>query len=296
LELITHTFKLQEFIKLARPHQYLKNLFIFLPLFFSLEITNLSLFLNTLEAFIAFSLTASAIYILNDYNDIEEDRQHARKKYRPLAAGTITPTEAIQGMILLLTLGSTLMGLINLNALIILLSYVILNVAYTFYLKHIAIIDVTVIALGFVLRLFVGAAVTGVMLSPWIIIMTFLLALFLALAKRRDDILIYLETGKTMRKVIHGYNLKFLDLTIGVVATIVIVAYIMYITSVRPTVGENTEYLYLTVLFVILGILKYLQISLVLQESGSPTKIILRSRFIQLIIFLWILTFGLVLY
>jgi len=296
LEQITHTFKLQEFIKLARPHQYLKNLFIFLPLFFSLQITNLSLLLNTLEAFIAFSLTASAIYILNDYNDIEEDKQHTRKKYRPLAAGTITPPEAIQGMILLLSLGTVLMSLINLNALFILLTYVILNLAYTFYLKHIAIIDVTVIALGFVLRLFVGAAVTGVILSPWIIIMTFLLALFLALAKRRDDILIYLATGKTMRKVIHGYNLKFLDVSIGILATIVIVAYIMYITSVKSVIGGNTEYLYLTVLFVILGILKYLQISLVLQESGSPTKIILRSRFIQLILVLWVLAFGLALY
>ena len=296
LEKAIHTtYNLKGIIQLSRPHQYLKNFFIFLPIFFSMNITNMHLLINTIIAFIAFSLTASAIYILNDLNDIEEDKQHPKKKYRPLAAGTIQVHEALKAMILLFSIGMILMGILNLHALFILFFYVVLNIAYTFYLKNIAIIDVVIIAIGFVLRLFVGAFVTGIMLSSWIVIMTFLLALFMALAKRRDDIIIYEKTGQKMRKVIHGYNIKFLDLAMGVMATIVIVSYIMYISSVQH-ISAHTEYLYLTAFFVIIGILKYLQISLVLQDSGSPTKIVLKNRFIQLTLISWILTFTWILY
>jgi 4-hydroxybenzoate polyprenyltransferase len=279
-----------------RPHQYIKNIFIFLPLFFAMQITNTELLLNDIIAFIAFSLTASAIYTLNDYHDIEEDREHPKKKYRPLAAGTITKTQAKAIMISLAVAGFLLMAYTSLNATAILAAYVLMNIAYSFAIKHIAILDVVIIAIGFVLRLFIGSAVTGVPLSMWIVIMTFLLALFMALAKRRDDVLIYLDTGKKMRKVIDGYSLQFLDTAMSIMASVVIVAYIIYTTTAEVVERVDSQYLYLTSIFVILGILRYLQIAFVYQDSGSPTRIMLNDKFIQLTIMAWIISFSWILY
>ena len=251
---------------------------------------------NAYIAFMAFSLSASAIYTLNDYHDIQEDKQHPKKKNRPLASGAISKPQATVIMIILASAGFSLMATLSLNAVMILASYVVINIAYSFYLKHIAILDVTIIAIGFVLRLFVGSAVTGIQLSMWIVIMTFLLALFIALAKRRDDVLIFLETGKKMRKVIDGYNLQFLDTAMAIMAAVVIVAYTIYTTSVEVTERFHSQYLYLTALFVILGIMRYLQIAFVHLDSGSPTKIVFKDRFMQAIIFSWIISFTWILY
>ena len=279
-----------------RPHQYIKNLFIFLPLFFALKITETDLLLNAIIAFIAFSLTASAIYILNDYRDIEEDREHPKKRFRPLASGDIGKSQTIVIMVVLAAAGFGLMSTLSLPAVGILATYVVMNIAYSFYLKHIAILDVIIIAIGFVLRLFIGSAVTGIALSHWIVIMTFLLALFMALAKRRDDVLIYLESGKKMRKVIDGYNLQLLDTAMAIMASVVIVAYTIYTTSSEVIKHFHTQYLYLTALFVILGIMRYLQIAFVHLDSGSPTKIVLKDRFMQLTILAWIVSFAGILY
>tara|TARA_B100000795_G_scaffold211967_1_gene165634 strand:- start:6132 stop:7034 length:903 start_codon:yes stop_codon:yes gene_type:complete len=288
--------KLSALFKLMRPHQYIKNLFIFLPLFFAMRITDTELLLNSFLAFIAFSLTASAIYTLNDYHDIEEDREHPKKKNRPLASGAISKAQAIIIMIVLAIAGFSLMTYISLNAVAILAAYVLMNIAYSLYFKHVAILDVIIIATGFVLRLFIGSAVTGIQLSMWIVIMTFLLALFMALAKRRDDVLIYLETGKKMRKVIDGYNLQFLDAAMAIMASVVIVAYTIYTTSTEVVERFHSQYLYLTALFVILGIMRYLQIAFVHLDSGSPTRIILNDRFMQLTIAAWIISFSWILY
>ena len=287
---------LSSIIKLMRPHQYIKNFFIFLPLFFALKITDTTLLTHTIIAFIAFSLGASAIYTFNDYHDMEEDKLHPKKKYRPLALGEISKKEAIIIMTVLSTISFIIMTMLSLNALGIMAVYVFMNIAYSFYFKHIAIIDVSIIAIGFALRLFVGSAVTGIHLSMWIVIMTFLLALFLALAKRRDDVLIYLDTGKKMRKVIDGYNLQFLDTAMAIMASIVIVAYTIYTTSSEVVARVHSEYLYLTALFVIIGIMRYLQISFVFKDSGSPTKIVLKDRFIQLVLIGWVLSFVWILY
>ena len=284
--------KISSIIKLMRPHQYIKNLFIFLPLFFALKITDTDLLFNAVIAFIAFSLTASAIYTLNDYHDIEEDKQHPKKKFRPLASGVISKSQAIIIMSVLFVAGFALMSVLSLKAAGILLAYVVMNIAYSYYLKHVAILDVVIIAIGFALRLFIGSAVTGIPLSMWIVLMTFLLALFMALAKRRDDMLIYLDTGKKMRKVIDGYNLQFLDTAMSIMASVVIVAYVIYTSSTEVIARVNSEYLYLTGIFVILGVMRYLQVALVLKDSGSPTKIVLKDRFMQLTLIGWVLTFA----
>lgn len=283
-------------IQLMRPHQYVKNLFIFLPLFFSSKITETDLLGNAFIAFMAFSISASAIYTLNDYHDIDEDRMHPRKKHRPIASGAISKPRALIIMLLLFLAGFALITPLSVTAAVILAAYVIMNIAYTFYLKHIAILDVTSIAIGFVLRLWVGAAVVDIHLSMWIVVMTFLLALFMALAKRRDDVLIYLDTGEKMRKVIGGYNLQFLDGAMMIMASVVIVAYTTYTTSPEVVERVQNEYLYLTALFVILGILRYLQIAFVEKDSGSPTRIVLTDHFMQLTLLAWIVAFAWILY
>lgn len=288
--------KILQLIKLMRPHQYIKNLFIFLPLFFALQITNIELLKSAFIAFVAFSLVASAVYTLNDFHDIQEDKQHPKKKNRPLASGAISKSQAIVIMLSLFTFGFALMSTLSLQAVVVLAAYVVMNIAYSFHLKHIAILDVTIIALGFVLRLFIGSVVTNINLSMWIIVMTFLLALFMALAKRRDDVLIYLGTGKKMRKVIDGYSLQFLDTAMAIMASVVIVAYTIYTTSAEVVARVNNEYLYVTVLFVILGIMRYLQIAFVFEDSGSPTKIVLKDHFMQLTLIGWLLCFIWILY
>lgn len=288
--------RLSSIIKLMRPHQYIKNCFIFLPLFFAAQITDTALLLNAVVAFLAFSLTASAIYVLNDYHDVEDDRRHPEKKNRPLATGVITKAQALIIMVLLFVAGTALMASVSFTAMAILLAYVTMNIAYSFHLKHVAILDVTIIAIGFVLRIFVGSAVTDIPLSMWIVIMTFLLALFMALAKRRDDVLIYLDTGKKVRQAIDGYNLQFLDTAMAIMASVVIVAYTIYTTSTEVIARVQSEHLYLTALFVIVGVMRYLQIAFVEKDSGSPTRIILKDRFMQITLIGWIATFAWVLY
>lgn len=288
--------KLKELIKLMRPHHYIKNIFIFIPLFFALKITDTALLLNSFIAFISFSLAASSVYILNDYFDIEADREHPKKRFRPLASGDVSRHEAIVMMSILFFISVALICSVSWGAVTILIFYVVMNIAYSLHLKHIAILDVTIIAIGFVLRLFMGAVVTDITLSHWIVMVTFMLALFMGLAKRRDDVLIYQNTGKKMRKVIDGYNLQFLDTAMTIMASVVILSYIMYTTSADVMERMGSHYLYLTAIFVIMGVMRYLQITFVYLNSGSPTKIVLEDRFIQMTLISWVVSFTWILY
>ncbi|MFA5233747.1 MAG: UbiA prenyltransferase family protein [Sulfurimonas sp.] len=284
---------MKEVLKLFRVHQYIKNLFIFMPLLFSFSYTNLDDNLNTLIAFILFCLLASSIYIFNDLMDVNEDRAHPKKKFRPLASEKVS-TNSAKALISLLSISSLSISLIiSVELFAVMLIYFLLNISYSLKLKHIAILDIFIIATGFVLRLFAGSAVTGISLSMWIILMTFLLAIFLALAKRRDDVLLSLE-GQETRKNIDGYNLEFVNAAMVLMAGVVIVSYIQYTISPEVIDRLDTEYLYITSFFVILGIFRYMQITFVEQDSGSPTKVVIRDRFLKVTIFLWLLTFILV--
>ncbi|HHG86179.1 MAG TPA: prenyltransferase, partial [Bacteroidetes bacterium] len=237
-------------------------------------------------------LVASAIYILNDYFDIEEDRKHPSKKSRPLASGAISVRNGLMLMALLLLLGGTGMYFISKEALLLTGIYVGNNLLYSFRLKHIAILDVTMIAVGFVLRLFIGSAAGegSLPLSMWIILVTYLLALFLALAKRRDDVLLR-AAGKKVRKSIDGYNLEFINGAMMIMASLTVVGYISYCTSEEVISRLGTEKLYFTVGFVVLGILRYMQITFVEEKSGSPTKVLMKDIFLQLTLAGWLITF-----
>ena len=289
--------KLKAVIKLMRVHQWAKNLFIFLPAFFSLKITQLPILAESIWAFIGFSLLASGIYVFNDLRDIEVDRAHPKKRRRPLASGLINKKEAGLMISLLFTAGVAVMYFMTpgIAPVGLCICYVIMNILYSIRLKHMAIVDILIISTGFVLRIIVGGAVTDTPLSQWIVLMTFLLALFLALAKRRDDILIFMRTGSQTRTTMYGYNLEFINAAFTIMAAVVIVCYIMYTTSpeIVQRAGHN---LYFTTFFVIVGIIRYLQITLVYNKGDNPTTILLHDRFIQIALLGWIVTFVLILY
>lgn len=295
--LLTAGSVMRELFLLLRPRQWTKNLFIFLPLFFALQFHNILMLVKVCLAFVLFCMLASGIYIFNDYYDREEDRRHPKKKYRPLAAGTVKVTYAITVCILL-----TMIGLIgawwSLNTSMFYLSlfYLLLNYSYTIKLKHIPLLDIFIIALGFVIRIFVGGVVTGVKIFPWIIVMTFLLSLFLALGKRRDDVLLSASNDQKMRRSVDGYTLTFIDNCMVAMAAITIVSYIMYTMSHEIITKFKTDYLYLTTIFVIFGVMRYLQITIVEQRSADPAEILVKDSFIKITILGWIILFGVLIY
>ncbi|MCG9910476.1 MAG: decaprenyl-phosphate phosphoribosyltransferase [Flavobacteriales bacterium] len=284
------------FFRLMRVHQWVKNLFLLLPLFFAGKLFEYDLLLNVFWGFLCFSMAASAVYILNDYKDIESDRNHPSKKNRPLASGAVKPSTAIILGILLLVLAFSGAWFLSLRFLVILAAYFVMNVAYTFGLKHIAVLDTTIIATGFVLRVMAGGAVADIPVSQWIVLMTFLLALLLGFAKRRDDVLIYMDSGKKMRKSVDGYNLEFINLSMVMMAGVVIVSYIMYVLSDEVAERWDAHNLYITAFPVILGVLRYLQLTFVRGKTGNPTKILLKDRVIQVVIISWVALFYLIIY
>ena len=294
---------LKNIFLLLRPHQWLKNGFVFLPLFFDKRLLDLEYLIPCLIAFVAFSFAASGIYCFNDIYDASSDRMHPSKCKRPIASGKLSKGlgYVIMSCCFLMSMLLVAFGFFpvengRLFLFEIILFYIILNVGYCTFLKQKAIIDVFTIAVGFVLRILAGGGAAGVFLSHWIILMTFLLALFLALAKRRDDVVIYEKTGVKARKNICGYNIAFMNTAISIIASITMVSYIMY--SVSPDVMErfHSSNVYLTSFFVLAGIIRYLQIAIVYIKSGSPTKILMKDKFIQLCICGWLLSFAVILY
>lgn len=291
---------LKSIILLLRPQQWLKNGFIFLPVFFDHKLTELNYLLPAIIAFFAYSFAASGIYCLNDLIDVEADRKHPKKCKRPIASGKISKTMAAMLVALCLIASVATAFFIEGDArykvMTIIGIYFIMNIAYCLKLKQKAVVDVFIIAVGFVLRIFVGGCATGIVLSQWIVLMTFLLALFLAFAKRRDDVVIYEDTGVLARKNVNRYNLPFMNQVIGVVSSITMVCYIMYTVDPEVMSRMGSRYVYLTSVFVLAGIIRYLQLTIVDVKSGSPTKVLMHDRFVQYCIAGWILSFILIIY
>jgi decaprenyl-phosphate phosphoribosyltransferase len=281
--------------RLIRLEHWVKNLFLFIPAFFAARLFEGDTFWRAVLGFLSFSLVASAVYILNDLVDAPDDRNHPRKRLRPIASGVIRPATAIIILAGFLIVGFGISLLLGLKVLLIIACYFLINVAYSFYLKHIAIIDVSLIGLGFLLRIFAGGAVTGVAVSNWLIVLTFILALILGLAKRRGEYVIA-TGGHTFRKALEGYNLPFLDVSITVCSTVAIVAYLMYCFSPEVTSRIGSDRIFFTAVFVVLGILRYLQLTLVFNRTESPTRALLNDLFLQLVLLAWIGSFAYLLY
>ena len=293
--------QMKNYLKLLRVEQWVKNLFVFAPLFFSGKITNVDLFTKSIFAFFVFSFAASIIYIINDYSDIESDKKHPEKRNRPLASGAISKKSAkiiLVGLIVLdialIFAGQYFFGKNLWKFSIIILAYFLMNIAYTFKLKHVAIIDVTIIATGFVLRVLAGGYITGIFISQWAILLTFILALVLAIGKRRGELINAQVSGKT-RKALDGYNVQFADIALSISCTLAIVCYLMFTLSPEVQQRFHSRVFY-TVIFVVFAFLRYLQQTLVYNRTESPTKIVYRDRYIQITLLLWIITFLLQIY
>lgn len=287
--------------KLIRPQQWLKNVFVMIPMFFGGSLLDPADISASLLTFLAFSFTASSIYCFNDINDVEADRRHPVKCKRPLASGAISIGAAWGLMVLMALLAAVTTAFIGdhthaLKVGVILVLYYIMNICYCAKLKQYAIVDVCVIAFGFVLRVLSGGYATDIVPSKWLVLMTFLLTLFLSFAKRRDDVLRMNETGEPPRKNTIRYNLTFINQAITVSAAVTLVCYIMYTVSPEVTTRLNSDMLYLTSVFVLLGLLRYMQITVVDKKSGDPTKMMLHDRFTQIVVVLWALTFLVLIY
>jgi len=286
-----------EHIKLLRPKDWAKNLFLFIPAFFAQNIFDGNNPKLLIGGFFAFCFLASSIYILNDYRDREDDKKHPVKNARPLASGKVKSSTAMVMALILFVAGGLLAYMLDKSGkfLFICSIYYVLNLLYSAGLKNIPILDMLIVAAGFVLRVKGGAVLTEVNTTEWLIIMTFLLALFMAVGKRRDDVIIKLSTGTDMRKVVKGYTLEYLNILLALVCAIIIVAYINYTVSGELHIKFSYR-LYYTSLFVIAGIMRYLQIVFVQNKAGSPTEILYKDRFIQLTLILWVGSFYVILY
>ena len=295
------TSTLGALIQLLRPNHWSKNSILLIPLFFSGSLsisstTDINSILETLIGIVCFSLIASSIYIINDYKDIESDRNHPTKKTRPLASGSVSRTSAILLCLLCSSCGISLAYLIEVKFLFILCLYFVLNLGYSLGLKNISILDIIIVSIGFVFRVKAGGAITNIYVSEWLTIMIFLLSLIMAIAKRRDDVLIKMNSGKDMRVASKAYNIEFLNLCLILISGVTIVAYLMYTISDDVINRLGTHRLYYTCLFVIAGIFRYLQIAFVENKTESPTDILYKDKFIQASILLWICSFYFIIY
>lgn len=286
-------------IKLTRPYQWVKNVFIFMPFIFGGAMLDAFIAYQAVVAFFAFSFIASSIYCFNDIIDVEADRRHTEKCNRPIASGKLS---VLQGYIimtacLLLSFGTCLLLHDNMiETMATIAAYFIMEIFYCVILKRYAVVDVCILAMGFVLRIITGGFATNVTPSHWLVLMTFLLALLMAFGKRRDDVLKYNRTGIAPRHNTKRYNLEFINQAITVNAAVTLVCYIMY--TVSPAVLENLhcEYAYLTTILVVLGLYRYMQLASVDEKSGDPTKLVLRDRFLQTVVLLWLLSFIFIIY
>lgn len=291
---------IKSILRLTRPKQWIKNMFVFIPMFFGGELFDLHSVWLAVLTFFAFSLVASSIYCYNDIVDVDADRNHPVKCLRPIASGEVSIRLGYILMTLTFYLG---MGVLLLlppevmsQVMAVIVFYYVLNLAYCSKLKQFAILDVCIVAFGFVLRILAGGFACELALSNWIVIMTFLLTLFMSFAKRRDDVLRMNSTGEAPRKNTVRYNLTFINQAITITASVTLVCYIMYCVSPEVSERFDTPYLYLTFVFVLLGLLRYIQIAVVDEKSGDPTKIILRDHFSQIIVVAWLLSFLLMIY
>jgi 4-hydroxybenzoate polyprenyltransferase len=280
---------LNAIVKTARPHHWIKNLIIFAALVFAKKFSDPLAVVPAIKGFLAFCLTASAIYYLNDIADFKKDQLHPLKKLRPIASGqmnlglawTLALIILAAGLFISLSLGREFLGCFAL--------YVILNISYNLGLKNVVIIDVMVLAIGFVVRAAAGAAAIAVPISSWLLVCTILLALFLGFAKRRHEIMILGETAISHRQSLAHYSPYFLDQMISVVTASTVIAYTFYTLSPEVQEKFGSGDLVLTVPFVLYGVFRYLYLVHQKDKGGSPTRLLVTDAPLLACVGLWII-------
>ena len=282
-------------LSLLRVKQWIKNAFVFVAAFFGKALTLANLH-DLCIAFISFCFISSAVYILNDYRDLEQDRMHPKKSKRPLASGEVSIVTAVITAILLATSSLLLAGLVQYQSLLyLLLLYAVINIFYSFGLKKVAIVDLILVSSGFVLRVIGGAVVVNVVVSFWLLLMTFLFSMFIVIGKRRDDFKYGSENANQLRLVNKSYSLAFLDYSILIFSTLLLVCYVMY-TYFSPYFSSNIYWALISNVLVFMGLMRYLQTIFVEDKGGSPTEFAFKDKFIKIVLLLWAMVFAYLIY
>lgn len=286
---------LSALFKTMRPRQWTKNVFIFAALVFDKQLFVFDSFLRTLAGFALFCLISSSVYIFNDLADVEADRQHPEKKNRPIASGKLPVKIAWIAGIIIVIVTFALAWQLSAGFEFVIMAYFVINMAYSKWLKHVSILDVLIIAAGFVLRVHAGVTLIEVeRFSPWLYIVMFLLSLFLGFGKRRAELALLTHGAGSHRKVLDGYTLQLLDQYIMIVSGTAIVAYSLYTFS-APNVPENHSMM-LTIPFMVYAIFRYLYLIEVKHAGGAPEEILLSDRPFQISMILWALTVLIIFY
>ncbi len=283
-------------IALIRSLHWIKNGFVLAPIFFSAQIKNAAMMQLAFCATIVFCLVSSAIYVFNDWCDIEADRVHATKRFRPLATGVVSLKAAFILLILLAVIASTVIiyAKLSFSFCAAVLVFIIINVCYSLGLKHIALLELFLVASGYVIRLIAGSVATHIDLSPWIISETGLIALLLCTGKRRGDI-VQSHDPSRMRKSLQEYNLAFLDITLGLLAAATLVIYLLFCVSSYAYSRYGVSVL-ATAIPVAFGILRFLQVVIVKGGGDNPADLVLRDRFLSLNIGIFVIMFSVLIY
>ena len=287
---------LRDLLQLLRPAQWSKNAILFGAILFSKHLFDPTAALRVLAAFASFCLIASAAYVMNDLSDADRDRRHPQKRYRPIPAGRVQPTVALFIGLAVGAAGLGIAAVLGWKFLFLVAFYLVWQVAYTFLMKEVVILDVMALATGFVVRAVAGGVVISVPVSPWLVICTFLLALFMGFAKRRHEVILLDASAADHRRSLRDYSPYFLDQMIAVVTASTVVAYATY--TISPEVREKlgTEYLYLTIPFVLFGIFRYLYLVHQKEEGGNPTQLMLTDAPLIVDVLLWAMTAAFILY
>lgn len=280
---------IKELIISMRPRQWYKNLVIFIGIVFSLNLLNFNLWIDAIGAFAIFCALSGSIYVINDILDVEKDKNHPKKLRRPIASGKLNINYAIFSVIILVAVSFSISYLINLLFLVTALTFFVLLLVYSLFLKHLIIVDILVISTGFVLRAIAGCLAVGVLVSPWLIICAFLLALFLGIGKRRHELVLLGDNAANHRKILDGYSTEMLDQMINITTSALIMSYSLY------TFFTGKIFIMLTIPFAFYGLFRYIYLVHAENFGGEP-EMLFKDKGMLLSITLWILLVVLVLY
>ncbi|KPJ59453.1 MAG: hypothetical protein AMJ46_11075 [Latescibacteria bacterium DG_63] len=291
---------LSRLIKEARPHQWVKNLIIFAALIFSLNFTNGELVLRAFLGFVAFCLLSGGVYIFNDMVDLETDRLHPQKSKRPLALGELSVGQASAGSAVFIAAGMILSLLLGSSFAVVSALYLILGLLYSLYLRRMIIVDALVISVGFVLRAIAGVEVlrervATIDLSPWLLVCTLFLALFMSFGKRRHEIALLNERADDHRSTLGEYSLSFLDGLIYALMSATVIAYSIYTISPATVEKFHSRNMVLTIPFVVYGIFRYAFLVTQKQKGGNPSELLLQDMPLVVTVLLWVVSVLLVL-
>jgi 4-hydroxybenzoate polyprenyltransferase len=284
-------------IRLLRPQQWLKNFFLFAPLIFSKHLFQAGYFWIVALAFVVFSLLSSTVYVINDIADREADRLHPVKRNRPIASGTISVSQAVGIAFVLLLFVGALVTQLNAKFLFVAALYFVLNIGYSFFLKHVLLVDVFIVAAGFMLRVLAGAFVINVQVSEWLVLCTLFVSLFLSISKRRGELLLVRNSDSFEgRAVLREYDVGFMDQMMTITAAGMAISYTLYTVAERTVKEFGTTNLIFTTVFVLFGIFRYLYLVRARKTEDNPTRLLVSDPATIVNVAAWFLVCVIIIY